>query len=153
MQSQKRQNDLCCFQGKTFSITIITFLGFSSRRSCRTNTQERCPLHYRGLEYKSGKSRDTWNNRQIWPWVQNEVGQRLVVFCQENILVIANTLFHQHKRRLYTWTLPDSQYRSQIDYILCSIRWRSSIQSAKTRPGGDCGSDSLSPNSDLNWRK
>ena len=62
-------------------------------------------------------------------------------FCQENTLVIANTLFQQHKRRLYTWTSPDGQYRNQIDYILCSWRWRSSIQSAKTRPGADCGSD------------
>ena len=54
-------------------------------------------------------------------------------------LVIANTLFQQHKRRLYTWTSPDGQYRNQIDYILCSQRWRSSIQSAKTRPRADCG--------------
>ena len=56
-------------------------------------------------------------------------------------LVIANTLFQQHKRRLYTWTSPDGQHQNQIDYILCSQRWRSSIQSAKTRPGADCGSD------------
>ena len=56
-------------------------------------------------------------------------------------MVIANTLFQQHKRTLYTWTSPDGQYRNQIDYILCSQRWRNSIQSAKTRPGADCGSD------------
>ena len=56
-------------------------------------------------------------------------------------MVIANTLFQQHRRRLYTWTSPDGQYQNQIDYILCSQRWRSSIQSAKTRPGTDCGSD------------
>ena len=73
--------------------------------------------------------------------VQNEAGQRLIEFCQENALVIANTLFQQHKRRLYTWTSPDSQHQNQIDYILCSQRWRSSIQSAKIRPGVDCGSD------------
>ena len=47
----------------------------------------------------------------------------------------------QHKRRLYTRTSPDDQHQSQIDYILCSQRWRSSIQSAKTRRGADCGSD------------
>ena len=52
-----------------------------------------------------------------------------------------NTLFQQHKRRLYTWTSPDGQNRNQIDYILCSQRWRSSIQSAEIRPGADCGSD------------
>ena len=62
-------------------------------------------------------------------------------FCQENALVIANTLFQQHKRRLYTWAIPDGQYKNQIDYIHCSQRWRSSIQSVKTRPGADCGSD------------
>ena len=56
--------------------------------------------------------------------VQNEAGQRLTEFCQENTLVIANTLFQQHKRRLYTGTSPDGQHRNQIDYILCSQRWR-----------------------------
>ena len=59
--------------------------------------------------------------------IQNEAGQRLMEFCQENALLIANTLFQQHKRRLYTWTSPDGQHRTQIDYILCSQRWRSSI--------------------------
>ena len=54
---------------------------------------------------------------------------------------ITSTLFQQHKKRLYTWTSPDGQYRNQIDYILGSQRWRSSIQSTKTRPGADCGSD------------
>ena len=73
--------------------------------------------------------------------VQNEAGQRLIEFCQEKAPVIANTLYQQHKRRLYTWTSPDDQHRNQIDYILCSQRWRSSIQSAKTRPGADCGSN------------
>ena len=73
--------------------------------------------------------------------VQNEAEQRLIGFCQENALFIANTPFQQHKRRLYTWTSADGQYRNHIDYILCSQRWRSSIQSAKTRPGADCGSD------------
>ena len=73
--------------------------------------------------------------------MQNEAGQRLIEFCQENALVIANTLFQQHKRRLYTWTSPDGQNRNQIDYILCSQRWRSSIQSVKTRPGANCSSD------------
>ena len=63
------------------------------------------------------------------------------VFGQENALVIANTLFQQHKRQLYTWTSADGQQRNQIDYIIRSQRWRSSIQSAKTRPGADCGSD------------
>ena len=72
--------------------------------------------------------------------VWNEARQRLIEFCQECTLVIANTFFQQYKRRLYTWTSLDGQHQNQIDYILCSQRWRSSIQSAKTRPGADCGS-------------
>ena len=73
--------------------------------------------------------------------VQNEAGQRLIELHQEYALVIANTLFQQQKKRLYTWTSPDGQHRNQTDYILYSQRWRSSIQSAKTRLGVYCGSD------------
>ena len=73
--------------------------------------------------------------------VQNEAGQRLTEFCQENALVIATTLFQEDKSQIYTWTSLGGQYQNQIDYIICSQRWRSSIQSAKRRPGGDCGSD------------
>ena len=73
--------------------------------------------------------------------VPNKAGQRLTEFYQENVLVIANTLFQQHKRRIYTWTSPYGLYRNQGDCILCSQRWRSSIQSAKTRLGADCGSN------------
>ena len=66
--------------------------------------------------------------------IPNEAGQRLIEFCQENALVIANTLLQQHKRRLYTWTSPDGQHRNQMDYILRSQRWRSAIVSKnKTR--------------------
>ena len=74
------------------------------------------------------------HQRFTWVSLTLDVGQ-------ENTLVIANTLFQQHRRRLYTWTSPDGQHRNQIDYILCTQRWRSSIQSAKTRLGSDCGSD------------
>ena len=83
--------------------------------------------------------------------VQNEAGQRLIEFCQENALVIANTLFQQHKRRLYTMTSPDGQYQDQIDYILFSQRWRSSIQSAKQDRELTLAQimNSLLPNSDL----
>ena len=73
--------------------------------------------------------------------VQNRGRQSLTEFCQENALVIANTLFQQHKRRLYTWTSPDGQQQNHIDYVLCSQRWRSFLQSPKTRLGSDCGSD------------
>ena len=77
--------------------------------------------------------------------VQNEAGQRLIELCQENTLIITDTLFQQHTRRLYTWTSPDGQHRNQIDYILCSQTWRSSIQSTKQRPGADCGSNHEPP--------
>ena len=64
-------------------------------------------------------------------------------------------LSSRHKRRLYTWTSPDGRHRNQIDYILCSQRWRSSIQSSKTRPGGGCGSDQelLIAKFRLKWKK
>ena len=72
---------------------------------------------------------------------QNEAGQSLTGFSQENTLVIANALFQQHRTQPYTLTSPDGQYQNQIDNIFCSRRWRSCIQSAKTRLGADCGSD------------
>ena len=86
---------------------------------------------------------------------ENETGQKLTEFCQENALVTANTLFQQHKKRCYTWTSPDGQRRNQIDYILWSliVRWRSTIQSAKTRLSHSQLMNSLLTNSDWNWRK
>ena len=87
--------------------------------------------------------------------VQNEAGPKLTEFCQENTLVIANTFFHQHIRWLYTWTSPNGQYSNQIDYILCSWRWRSSIMWAKSRLEADCGSDyePLIAKFRLKWKK
>ena len=61
--------------------------------------------------------------------IRNKAGKRLIEFCQENALVITNTLFQQHKRKLYTWTSPGGQHQNQTDYILCSQRWRSSTVS------------------------
>ena len=96
---------------------------------------------YKGRDAKVGSQEIPGITGKFGFGVQNEAEQRLIEFCQENTLVIANTLFQQHKRWLYTWMSPDDQYQNQIDYILYSQRWRSSIQSAKTRPGADCGSD------------
>ena len=98
-------------------------------------------FHYSDWNAKVGDQETPGVKGKFGLGVQNEAGKRLIDFCQENTLVIANTLFQQHKRRLYIWTSPDGQYQSQIDYILCSQRWRSSIQSAKATPGADCGSD------------
>ena len=88
--------------------------------------------------------------------VQNEAGQRLTEFCQENALVIANTLFQQHKRWHYTWTSSDGKSQNQIDYILCSQRWRSSKHSEKKQdPELTVAQimNSLLPNSYLYWKK
>ena len=140
-------------QGKRFNITVIQVYAPT------TNAEEaEIKWFYEDLqdllELKPPKdvlfiiwnakvgSQEIPDNRRIWPLgVQNEAGQKLTEFCQENAVVIINTLFQKHKRRLYTWTSPDGQYENQIDSILCSQRWRSSIQSAKIRPGADCGSD------------
>ena len=141
------------FQGKPFNITVIQVCAPTS------NTEE-AELFYDDLQdlleltckkdvlfiigdwnAKIGSQETLGVTGKFGLGVQNEAGQRLIEFCQENALVIANTLFQQHKRRLYTWTSPDCQYQNQIDYILCSQRWRSPIQSAKTRLGADCGSD------------
>ena len=111
-------------------------------RPFRTNTQKRCPFHFRGLDAKVGSQETPGVTCKFGLGIQNEAGQRLIEFCQENTLVIANTLFQQHKRRLCTWTSPDDQHRNQTDYILCSQRWISKNKtSAKTRLGADCGSD------------
>ena len=107
-------------------------------RPYRTNTQKRCPFHYRG---QVGIQETPGVTGKFGLGVQNEAGQRLIEFCQRNALVIANTVFQQHKRRLYTWTSPDGQHWNQTDYILCSKKWRNTIQSAKTILGADCGSD------------
>ena len=142
------------FQGKPFNIMVIQVYALT-----RNAEEAELEWFYEDLqdllEWTSKKDvlliiRD-WNAKigsQETPGVtgnfglgvQNKAGQRLKEFCQRNTLIIANTLFQQHKR-LYPWTSPDGQYWNQIDYSLCSQRWRNSIHSAKTRPGGGCGSD------------
>ena len=86
------------------------------------------------------------------PGKQNETRQRLTEFCQENTLVIANTLFQQHKRRLYTWTSPDGQHRNQIDYILAAKDGEGLYSQQKRDRELNVTQimNSLLPNSDLN---
>ena len=74
-------------------------------------------LDYRDWTAKLGSQETPGVTGKFGRGVWNEAGQRLIEFCQENALVIANTLLQQHKRRLYTWTSPDGQYQNQIDYI------------------------------------
>ena len=87
------------------------------------------------------KAGEEGDERMRWLGGITESMAMSLIKLQDLALVITNTFFQQHKGRLYTWTSPDGQHWNQIDYILCSQRWRSSIQSAKTRPGADCGSD------------
>ena len=105
------------------------------------NNKKRCPFHHRRMECKSRKSRDTWSNRQIWPcntkWSRAKAYR---VFSREHT-GHSKPLFQKPNGPLYTWTSPDGQFWNQIDYILCSWRWRNSMQSAKTRAEVDCGSD------------
>jgi len=155
MQSQKWKNDLCLFPRQT-----IQYHGNPSL--CPTSNAEEAEMKqfYEDLQdlLEMIPKKDVifiignWNSKvgsQETPGVtgkfglgvQKEARQRLAEICQENAVVIAHTLFQHHKKRLYTWTSPDGQYQNQIDCILCSQRWGRSIQSAKRRPGADCGSD------------
>ena len=111
------------------------------RPSRTTHTHTQMSFLSLGMECQSRKSRDTWRNRQVWPWStkwsRTKANRALPRECTGHS---KHPLPTTH-RRLYTRTSPDGQHRNQIDYILCSHRWGSSIQSAKTRPGADCGSD------------
>ena len=121
-----------CFQGKPFNITVIQVYPPTS------NSEEaEVEWFYNDLQdlLELTAKKDLlftigdWNAKvgsQETPGVTgkfglgiwNEAGQKLIEFCQENALVIGNTLFQQHKRRLYTWTSPEGQHRNQIDDIL-----------------------------------
>ena len=125
-----------CFQGKPFNTTVIQVYAPTS------NTEEaEVEQFYEDLKdlLELTPKKDVlfiigdWNAKvgsQELPRVtgkfglgiRNEAGQRLIEFCQENTLVIANTLFQQHKGRLYTWTSSDAQHENQTDYTLCSQR-------------------------------
>uniref|UniRef100_A0A8D8WNS4 Craniofacial development protein 2 n=2 Tax=Cacopsylla melanoneura TaxID=428564 RepID=A0A8D8WNS4_9HEMI len=76
---------------------------------------------------------------------RNERGDRLLLFCQENKMILTNTLYKQPKRRLYTWISPQDKperiIRNQIDYIMINQRYRNTVKSAKTYPGAYIGSD------------
>ena len=124
------------FQGKPFNITVIQVYAPTSNAEDAEVEQ-----FYEDLQdlLELTPNRDVlfilgnWNAKVVSQetpgvtgkfglGVQNEAGQRPIEFCQENPLVIVNTLFQQHKIRLYTWTSPDGQHQNQIDYILCSQR-------------------------------
>ena len=140
------------FQGKSFNITVIQ--AYAPTSNAEEAEVERFYEDLQDLLELTPKEDvlfiiGDWNTKvgsQEIPGITGKFGLGVKAkqvkgqqFCKETALVIANTLFQQHKRRLDTWTSPDGQHQNQIDYILCSQRWRSSIQSAKTRLGADCG--------------
>ena len=123
-----------CFQGKPFNIMVIQAYAptsnaeeaevewfYEDRQDLLELTPKKDVLFIiRDRNAKVGSQETPGVMGKFGLGVQNEAGQRLIEFYKENTLVIANTLFQQHKKRLYTWTPPDGQYRNQIDYILCS---------------------------------
>ena len=122
------------FQGKPFNITVIQVCAQTSSAEeaeverfyediqdlLELTTQKDALFIIRDWNAKVGSQEIPEITGKFGLGIQNEAGQRLIEFCQENTLVIANTLYQQHKRRLYTWTSPDGRYQNQIDYILCS---------------------------------
>ena len=130
-----------CKQSDTTERLSLLLALEMSTRPFRTNTPKDVLFIIGDWNAKVGSQGTPGVTGKFGLGIRNEAGQRLIELCQENTLVIANTLFQKHKRRLYTWTSPDGQHQNHTDYILCSQRWISSIQSAKTRPGADCGSD------------
>ena len=155
MQSQKWRMISVYFQGKPFNIMVIQGYALTSNtaeseverfyedlQDLLELTPPKYVLFFIGVWNAKVRSQEIPGvTGKFGLGIQSEAGQRPIEFCQENELVTGNTLFQQHKRRLYIWTSPDGQYRNQIDYILCSQRWSSSLQSAKTFPGANHGSD------------
>ena len=107
----------------------------------RTNTPKICSFHYRGLECKCKNSINTWSNRKIWPWSTKwSRAKANRVLPRERTAHSKHPLPSTQEKTLHVVSA-DGQHQNQIDYILCNPRWRSSIQSAKTRPEADSGSD------------
>ena len=112
------------FQGKPFNITVIQGYALPSNTEeaelerfyedlqdvIEQTPQKRCPSIIGDWNAKVGGQETPGVTGQFCLGIRNEAGQRLIEFCQENALVIANTLFQQHKRRLSTWTSPDGQH-------------------------------------------
>ena len=156
-----------CFQGKPFNIMVIQVYPPTS------NTEEaEVEQFYEDLQdlLELTPKKDVlfiigdWNAKvgsqetpgitgKLGLGIQNEAGQRLIKFCQENTLVTANTLFQQRKRRDYTWTSPDGQHQNQTDYTLCSQRWGEALYSQQKQDQELIVAQTMNsflPNSDLN---
>ena len=166
MQSQKWQNDLCSFPRQTIQYHVNPSLAPTSNTEeaevewFYENLQDHLELTPKkdvlsiigGWNAKVGSQETPGVTGKFGLGVQNEAGQRLTEFCQENALVIANTPFQQHKRRLYTWISPDGQHQNQIDYAAKDGEVLYSQQKQDQELSVAQIMISLLPNSDLNWR-
>ena len=144
-----------CFQGKPFNITIIQVYAPTTNPEevkaewyyedlqylPELTPKKRWPFHHRELECKSRKSRDTWSNMHIWPWstewsrakANRVLSRDRIGHCKHPLPTTQEITLHMN--------ITSGQYWNQTDYILCSWRWRGSIQSVKTRLGAHCGSN------------
>ena len=131
IQSPKRQNDLCSFTRQTSQYQRLVYDLTSNAEEAEVewfyeDLQDLLELTPKkdvlfiigGWNAKVGSKEIPGATGRFGLGVPSKAGQRLTEFCQENALVIVNTLFQQHRRRLYTWTSPDNQYQNQIDYIM-----------------------------------
>ena len=168
MQSQKWQNDLCLFPRQTiqyhsnpslcpnhycWSWSWMVLL--RPTRPSRTHTKKQCPFHHRGLECKSRKSRDSWSNRQVWPWSTKWSRAKVNRVYQESALVVANTLLQQHKRWLYTWH--HQMVNTEIRLIIFFVAEDGEVLYSQQKQDWELTvaqiMNPLLPNSGLNWRK
>ena len=109
-------------------------------------------MSYRGLECKSRSQETPGVTGKFGLGIWNEAWQRLIEFCQENTLVIANTLFQQHKRRIYRWTSPDGQHWNQLIIFFAAKDGEALYRQQKQDRELTVAQimNSLLPNSDLN---
>ncbi|XP_051513504.1 craniofacial development protein 2-like [Myxocyprinus asiaticus] len=143
-----------CIRGKPLNITVLQVCApmtdapedeskcfYAKIEEALEQVPKKYIVYIIGNNAKVG-SQEEWN---IVGWFglgkRNDAGECLVRFCHENHLRVSNTWFMQPKCCLYTWTAPNGQHRNQIDYILCSQCWKSSVLAIKTFPGAECGSD------------
>ena len=142
-----------CFQGKPFSVTVIQVCTpttnaeeveverFYEDLQDLLEHQKKCLLHHRGLECKSRKSKDTWSNRQIWLWstkwsrgkANRVLPRECIGHSKRPLLTTQELTLHMDITR---WSILKSDWLYSLQQ-----RWWSTIQSAKTRQGTDCGSD------------
>jgi len=157
------------FQGKQFNITVIQVYALTSNaeeaqveqfyedlQDLLELTPKKDVLFIIGdCNAKVGSQEPTGVTAKFGLGVQNEAGQRLIGFCQENALVIANTVFQQHKRKLYTWTSPDGQLKSDWLFFFAAKDGEALYSQQKQDWELTVAQimNSLLPNSDLSWIK